>query len=114
MNQRESLYWWSQRLFSIALIPLTICILFLLVWLVPTHSFSTISIISTVLKNGYFYLILLTGVVVSLHIRLGIEEIIEDYIHDEKIKLICSICLKVLAIKMIHDLYLWSIHAYLI
>jgi succinate dehydrogenase / fumarate reductase membrane anchor subunit len=114
MNQQESLYWWSQRLFSFTLIPLTIWIIFLLVSSLSSSSFSTISIISTILKNGHIYLILLTGVIVALHIRFGVEEIVEDYIHDEKIKLICSICLRILAIQMIHDLYLWSMHAYLI
>ena len=114
MKQHESFYWWSQRLFSITLIPLTISVFFVIISLLSSNSFSTVSVISSLFKNGYFYLFLVTGVITSLHIRLGMEEIIEDYIHDEKVKLISSICLRILAIQMIHDLYsyLCSISVY--
>lgn len=113
MYQKESFYWWSQRIFSVALIPLFIWVIFLVFSIIAESKSSTISIISTIFASHHLYGLLLIGVLISLHIRLGLEEVVEDYIHDEKVKLICSLCLRLLAIKMIHDLYLWSVHFYI-
>jgi len=114
MSQKESFYWWSQRVFSAVLIPLTLWFLAIAGISLQDSSLVTISIILSLIKNGHVYLILFFGFLLSTHIRLGLEEAIEDYVHDPKMKLICSTSLRILAIKMIHDLYLWSLHSYMV
>jgi succinate dehydrogenase / fumarate reductase, membrane anchor subunit len=78
-------HWWSQRLTAVALVPLTLWFLVSLaraasldfesarVWLTrPLHSVGT----------------LLLVIVLCLHSRLGVQVVVEDYVHRPGLKLV--------------------------
>lgn len=67
-----SLHWWLQRISAVLMIPLFL-------WL----DFSI-----------YFLLI----VILLYHIRAGIETVIEDYVHNESIKIPCYVFLRIFII----------------
>lgn len=77
-------HFWRQRLTAIANIPLTLFFLGLLISLNGAGFAET----RAVLSNPFVALVLLLFVVSGLyHMRLGMQVIIEDYIHSELTKL---------------------------
>lgn len=107
----ESNYWWLQRLLSILLIPL-------FVWFSITFiSFATSSSEGITLMQAFQYLglsvdkyiFLFFSIITFLHISLGIEEVIDDYVHSEKAKLVASVLLKVLVIRLMNEVYIFYI-----
>ncbi|MBX3568886.1 MAG: succinate dehydrogenase, hydrophobic membrane anchor protein [Rhizobiaceae bacterium] len=77
-------HFWRQRLTAIANIPLTLFFLGLLISLNGAGFAET----RAVLANPFVALVLLLFVVSGLyHMRLGMQVIIEDYIHGELMKL---------------------------
>ena len=77
-------HFWRQRLTAIANVPLTLFFVGLLVSLNGAGFAET----RAVLSNPFVALLLLAFVVSALyHMRLGMQVIIEDYIHGEAMKL---------------------------
>lgn len=77
-------HFWKQRLTAIANVPLVI----FLVWIiVKLNGASHAEVVST-LSNPIICLLML-GVVLSIcwHMKLGMQVVIEDYIHSEGMKL---------------------------
>jgi succinate dehydrogenase / fumarate reductase membrane anchor subunit len=76
-------HWWVQRVTAIALVPLAI---WLLVSLVSLPSLDFVTLASWI--GGTWTASLLTVFVLtaSWHSRLGIQVIIEDYVHDHGLK----------------------------
>lgn len=79
-------HFWAERITSVALVPLT----FLFVWIVvavvgKSHADAVALLGSPMVAIGLLALIL-TGIA---HMRLGMQVIIEDYIHGEIIKMAC-------------------------
>jgi succinate dehydrogenase / fumarate reductase membrane anchor subunit len=76
-------HWWVQRLTAVALVPLGV---WLLVSLATLPSLDFVTLASWV--GGTWTASLLTVFVLtaSWHSRLGIQVIIEDYVHDEGLK----------------------------
>jgi succinate dehydrogenase hydrophobic anchor subunit len=54
-------------------------------------------------------LLALSVVFMVIHIQSGIESVVEDYIHGEKIKAISKILLRILTIEVIKTIYLFFI-----
>jgi succinate dehydrogenase / fumarate reductase membrane anchor subunit len=77
-------HFWRQRLTAIANVPLTLFFVGLLVSLNGAGFAET----RAVLSNPFVALVLLAFIVSALyHMRLGMQVIIEDYIHGEAMKL---------------------------
>ena len=77
-------HWWSQRLTSVALVPLTLLFLFPFVRALGADWETVRAIYSTPLHAIVAVLFLLVG---FNHLHQGIQVVIEDYIHNEKLKL---------------------------
>ncbi len=76
-------HWWAQRVTAIALVPLTLWFVFSVLGL-PDHGYSTVR---SWLGAGLtpILLLLLVGAL-SYHSALGVQVVIEDYIHSKPAK----------------------------
>jgi succinate dehydrogenase / fumarate reductase, membrane anchor subunit len=78
-------HFWMQRLTGIANLPLLIALLVVVVSLVGA---SQASVIAT-LSNPFVAMILLAALIsVLVHMRIGMQVIIEDYVHTELRKVV--------------------------
>ena len=78
-------HFWMQRLTGIANFPLIIAFLVVVVSLVGS---SQASVIAT-LSNPLVAMILLAALIsVLIHMRIGMQVIIEDYVHEETSKIV--------------------------
>jgi len=71
-------HWWTQRLTSIALVPLTI---WFLVSLLTLPSFEHVTVISWIAQSWTALLLILFILVATWHSQLGVRVVIEDYVH---------------------------------
>ena len=77
-------HWWSQRVSALALVPLTIWLLVALLRL-PLADYAAVSIWMAAGWNPV--LLSLTVVVACWHSLLGVQVVIEDYVHTAWLKL---------------------------
>jgi succinate dehydrogenase / fumarate reductase membrane anchor subunit len=78
-------HFWHQRLTSVALVPLSIAVIFLVVSLLGRNHAAVVQI----LGSTPVALMMLLFVAASVyHMWLGMQVIIEDYVHDEVLKLV--------------------------
>jgi succinate dehydrogenase / fumarate reductase membrane anchor subunit len=71
-------HWWMERVSSIALVPLTV---FLVVFVI-THLGATRAELVASISNPFVAILLsLTMIVTLWHMRLGLQVVIEDYVH---------------------------------
>ena len=81
-------HFWSIRLTSVALVPLT----FFVVGLVFALNGAGYAEMRAVLANPFVCLMLLVTIGASLyHMWLGMQDILLDYVHDEKLKFVSLI-----------------------
>lgn len=78
-------HWWVQRLTSVALVPLAV---WLLVSLMTLPSLDFVTVVSWMGGTWTASLLLLFVLTASWHSRLGIQVIIEDYVHDQGLKVV--------------------------
>jgi succinate dehydrogenase / fumarate reductase membrane anchor subunit len=84
-------HWWMQRITAIALIPLGIWFVVSLIYLAGADH----AVVSAWLANPLTaVLMLLLIIAVFHHLHLGVQVVIEDYIHGEAAKMACLIGLK--------------------
>lgn len=77
-------HFWSQRLSALANVPLTI----FLVWLVVRLAGAQRAEMAQVLDNPLVWgLLVLTLVSFAWHMKLGMQVVIEDYVHSEALKI---------------------------
>lgn len=81
-------HFWHQRLTALANIPLTIAFVIILVALLGRSHAAVIQILGSPLVA---ILMLLFVGSISYHMKLGMQVIIEDYIHDERWKFLAVI-----------------------
>ena len=101
-------HWWHERLSSIAAIPLTL----FLIWYVVAHLGAPRAEIIASMKNPLVAAgFLLSWLNVLWHMKLGMQVIIEDYIHHKGLRLIAlvantffAIAIATLAVIAIADL----------
>ena len=86
-------HWWGQRLTSIALIPLGLWFVFSIVGLLPSDHATAVTWLRSPLQAG---LLILFISVVFWHALLGLQVVVEDYIHTEWLKVTILIALKLL------------------
>jgi succinate dehydrogenase / fumarate reductase membrane anchor subunit len=79
---------WRQRVTAIATALLTIPVIIIVLSLAGRNHAATAQILGSPLVAIIFALFIIAGVV---HMKIGMQVIIEDYVHDEKIKLVAII-----------------------
>lgn len=78
-------HFWRQRLTALANIPLTIFLVWLIVKLAGSDRVDMVALISNPIVST---LLVLTFVSVIWHMRLGMQVVIEDYVHGEGAKIL--------------------------
>jgi succinate dehydrogenase / fumarate reductase membrane anchor subunit len=76
-------HWWLQRLTSLALVPLGV---WLLVSLVTLPSLDFVTLVSWIGGTWTASLLTLFVLTASWHSSLGVQVVIEDYVHDHGLK----------------------------
>lgn len=75
---------WRQRLTAIANIPLVLFLIFSIL----THIGADYETVRSYLARPLVTLLMLALVIsASIHMRIGLKEIVEDYVHDEGMKI---------------------------
>jgi succinate dehydrogenase / fumarate reductase, membrane anchor subunit len=77
-------HFWHQRLTAIANVPLTIAFVFILIALLGRSHPAAIQILASPLVAVIMLLFIFS---VTTHMRIGMQAIIEDYVHGEGAKL---------------------------
>jgi len=88
-------HWWAQRLTSLALIPLTIWFCAAVVALIGADHATVAGWIASPLVAG---LLILLIAATFYHTVLGLQVVIEDYVHGEMSKMALLLIVKALAI----------------
>ncbi|ECD4520240.1 succinate dehydrogenase, hydrophobic membrane anchor protein, partial [Salmonella enterica subsp. enterica serovar Virchow] len=81
-----TMHFWRQRLTGIALVPLTLFFVGLIIALSGADYATTRSALANPFVALTIALMLIAGLV---HMRLGMQSVIEDYVHGEGAKLVC-------------------------
>ena len=76
-------HWWSQRLSSIALIPLTLCFIFPFAQNLGQNFETVRATYATPLNAIVAILFLLVG---FLHLQQGVQVVVEDYVQDKPLR----------------------------
>ncbi len=84
-------HWWLQRVTAIALIPLSIWFLFLMGDLV--HA-SYPMVLGTIAQSVHAVLLIVLDVCLFWHGALGLQVVIEDYVHTRWLELTLQIALR--------------------
>jgi succinate dehydrogenase / fumarate reductase, membrane anchor subunit len=77
-------HFWRQRLTAVANIPLTIAAIIIIITLLGRNQAAAAQILGSPLVA---IILLLFVASVTIHMRIGMQVIIEDYVHDESVKL---------------------------
>jgi succinate dehydrogenase / fumarate reductase membrane anchor subunit len=77
-------HFWRQRLTAVANIPLTIAAIIIIITLLGRSQTAVAQILGSPLVAIIMLLFVLS---VTVHMRIGMQVIIEDYVHDESAKL---------------------------
>ncbi len=81
-------HFWRQRLTSIANIPLTLAFLWIFISLNGAPHSEVVSALSFPVTSVVMLLVVISGI---LHMNLGMQVIIEDYVHGELAKIIALV-----------------------
>jgi succinate dehydrogenase / fumarate reductase membrane anchor subunit len=92
-------HFWRQRLTAVANIPLTIAAVIILITLLGRNQAATAQILGSPAVAIILLLFILSTVV---HMRIGMQVIIEDYVHAESSKL---------TLLMANTFYCWAVGA---
>jgi succinate dehydrogenase / fumarate reductase, membrane anchor subunit len=76
---------WHQRLTSVANVPLTIAMIVIIIGLLGRNHAAVVQILGSPLVAVILLLFILS---ITTHMRIGMQVIIEDYVHDEGTKLV--------------------------
>jgi succinate dehydrogenase / fumarate reductase membrane anchor subunit len=87
-------HWWSQRLTAVALAPLTLWFVFALFGMDSLEHAVVVAWVAEPLNAILFILLLVT---MLHHSQLGLQVVVEDYVHTEWLKV-----LTLMAFKFIH------------
>jgi succinate dehydrogenase / fumarate reductase membrane anchor subunit len=103
-------HWWMQRLTAVALIPLTVWfVVSVLTQLLGGSRFDVADWLESPLVALLLLSLLLT---MFYHAKLGIQVVIEDYVHHERRKIVALICLNftVLAMSAVTVFSIFKLH----
>jgi succinate dehydrogenase / fumarate reductase membrane anchor subunit len=78
---------WRQRLTAIAMILLIVPSVIIVMMISPNHAGAT-----QILGSSFVAIVLILFMIASVwHMKIGMQVVIEDYVHDERLKLILII-----------------------
>lgn len=88
-------HWWAQRLTGIALVPLTLWF----VWAMSGLLGADLAAVKTWMGTGQNAVLLILLIVSGMHhAQLGLQVVIEDYVHAEGTKTVSLIIVKLAAV----------------
>ncbi len=90
-------HWWAQRLTALALVPLTLWFIFSVIRLSNAPHQAVIDWLATPLSMG---LMLALIIATFHHLQLGLQVVIEDYVHTERIKMASVLLIKAFSVLM--------------
>ena len=90
-----SRHWWAQRLTAIALLPLTLWFIWSVIHLSGASHQGVIDWMSATLTLG---LMLALVVTTFHHLQLGLQVVLEDYVHNEPLKVGAVLLMKALCV----------------
>lgn len=96
-SHRGAEHWWVQRLTAVSLIPLGLWFAYSLTGLVSLSVEEIYAWIQRPLNTTFILLLLMAGL---HHAQLGLQVILEDYVHREGVKFALLACVKVLAVTL--------------
>jgi len=88
-------HWWSQRVTAIALVPLTLWFVYSALTLAGSDYASGVKWLAQP-TNGIFMVLLV--IATFHHLQLGLQVVIEDYVHHEAVKLMALVVMKLSSI----------------
>ncbi|MEQ8355267.1 MAG: succinate dehydrogenase, hydrophobic membrane anchor protein [Kiloniellaceae bacterium] len=88
-------HWWAQRLTALALVPLTIWFCISVIAMTGADYAAVVNWIGSPLVAG---LLVLLVAATFYHATLGLQVVIEDYVHGEMTKIVLLLAVKALAI----------------
>ena len=77
-------HFWLQRLTGVAMVPLTVAFVLTVIYLARASQATAIATLGSPLIAILFYLFIITGII---HMRAGMQVIIEDYVHNDALKI---------------------------
>jgi succinate dehydrogenase / fumarate reductase membrane anchor subunit len=77
-------HFWLQRLTGVAMVPLTVAFVLTVIYLARASQATAIATLGSPLIAILLFLFIIAGI---LHMRIGMQVIIEDYVHDEGLKI---------------------------
>ncbi len=77
-------HFWRQRLTAVANVPLSIAFVFIVVGLLGRNHAAVVQILGSPVVAVTMLLFIVS---ITAHMRIGMQVIIEDYVHDERTKL---------------------------
>src|SRR5215469_15977493 len=78
-------HFWRQRLTAVANVPLSIAFVFIVVALLGRNHAAVVQILGSPLVAVIMLLFIMS---ITTHMRIGMQVIIEDYVHDDRTKLV--------------------------
>jgi len=78
-------HWWVQRLTAAALVPLGLWLAFALAGL---DDFGYATVVAWIAQPATSVLLILAGLTLAYHSYLGVQVVIEDYVHDGAAKVV--------------------------
>jgi succinate dehydrogenase / fumarate reductase membrane anchor subunit len=84
-------HWWAQRVSAVALIPLGI---WFVVALLSLSAFDYVTVRTWIAAPFNGLLVILLVAVTAYHSSLGVNVVIEDYVHSHATRLIASVLLR--------------------
>ncbi len=91
-------HWWLSRVTSIALVPLILWVVFAIASL---NSMDYATFVAWVRSPVVAVLLVITLVVTTYHMMLGLRVIIEDYVHPEGLKVTSIIVMNFLSVLLL-------------
>jgi succinate dehydrogenase / fumarate reductase membrane anchor subunit len=91
-------HWWMQRLTAVALVPLVFWLVYSIITLMPADA----AVVATWLSSPVNAVLMMLLVVAMLwHAQMGLQVIIEDYVHQRALEVTLQVAIKFLAIALI-------------
>jgi succinate dehydrogenase / fumarate reductase membrane anchor subunit len=88
-------HWWAQRLTAIVLVPL---VLWLVIEVIQLAGADRSALVAWLHNPMSAVLLIVLLVAIFYHIALGLQVVIEDYVHDEAWKLTALIAMRALCV----------------